>query len=83
MPKVSKYQQRINLSRRIHIHGLSAMHSCGRCRAFTGFDASAKQVCIVLKGNEKCELCTRHGRKCDLTYTANCKKYSVFRVLKY
>ena len=83
MFKVLKYQQRIDLSRRIHIHELFIMHFCDRCRAFTDFNTSVKQVCIVLKNNEKCELYTRHERKCDLTYTANCKKYSVFNVLKY
>ena len=82
MSKVSKYQQRIDLSRRIHIHELSAMHFCDRCRAFTDFDASVKQICIVLKNNEKCELCIRHKRKCDLIYTANCKKYSVFSCIE-
>ena len=79
MFKTFKYRQRIELFLRIHRHERSVMHFCDRCRLSTEFDASARQICIVLKSSEKCELCTRHERSCDVASNVNCKKISVFQ----
>ena len=52
------------------------MHLCGRCRTFVNFDA--RQQCVVLKSYEKCELCTRHGRICDVFKSLKCKPPCLF-----
>ena len=77
MFKAFKYRQRIELSLRIRRHEQSVMHFCDRCQLSAEFDASARQLCVVLKSSEKCELCTRHKRTCDVAFNVNCKKISV------
>ena len=79
MFKIFKYRQRIKLSLRIRRHEQSVMHFCDRCRLSAEFDASAQQLCVVLRDSEKCELCTRHDRTCDVSSAADCKKISVFQ----
>ena len=77
MFKIFKYRQRIKLSLRIRRHEQSVMYFCDRCRLSAEFDASARQLCVVLKNNKKCELCTRHERTCNVASDADCKKISV------
>ena len=77
MFKMFKYRQRIKLFLCIYRHERSVMYFCDRCRFSAEFNASARQICIVLKSNEKCEFCTRHERSCDVAFNADCKKISV------
>ena len=79
MFKMFKYQQRIKLFLRIHRHERSLMYFCDRCRLSVKFNVTARQMCIVLKNSEKCELCTRYERSCDVVFIADCKKISVFQ----
>ena len=53
------------------------MHFCDRCQLFTEFNASARQLCVVLKNSKKCEFCTRYERACDVAFNADCKKIFV------
>ena len=73
MLKLFKYQSRLILFRRIHSEDVSAMHFCDRYRTSAGFDASARQQCVVFKDFEKCELCTRNDRTCDVFKSSKCK----------
>ena len=75
--KMFKYQQRIKLFLRIRRHKRSVMHFCDRCQLSAEFDASARQMCIVLKNSKKCEFCTCHERFCNVVFDADCKKISV------
>ena len=77
MFKTFKYRQRIKLFLCIHRHKRSVMHFCDRCQLSAEFDVFAQQMCVVLKNSEKCELCTRHERSCNVVSNVDCKKISV------
>ena len=77
MFKMFKYWQRIELFFRICRHERSVMYFCDRYQLSVEFDASAQQMYIVLKNNEKCKLCTRYERSCDVVFNVDCKKISV------
>ena len=72
MLKLFKYQSRLVLFHRIHFKNVSAMHLCDRYRTFADFDVFARQQCVVLKDFEKCELCTRNDRICDVFKSLKC-----------
>ena len=77
MFKMFKYQQRIKLFLRICCYERSVIHFCDRCQLSVKFNSSARQMCIVLKNNKKCEFCTRYERSCNVAFDADCKKISV------
>ena len=55
------------------------MYFYDRYQLSVKFDAFTRQICIVLKSNKKCELCTRHERSCDVALNVDCKKISVIQ----
>ena len=59
------------------------MHFCDRCRIFADFNAFVKQMCIVLRNNEKCKLCTRNNRFYDVFKSVNCMFFRISNLFRF